>query len=239
MSIECYKNTIETYMTWDEANKYCLMLGDGWRLPNKDELIYLFNNHIDKFGNYGCWGDKFSTEFSWSVGFKTGNIYLNPIDNKNYLIPVRNVTVDKTYWGSDLPRPLSPSDEDVEIYKKFIQQGTTLLLGCTRKLIPLSDRQLDLDPWYNGDTVIKGDWVENKHYYTNIILDGGLCFTKELCDKIINMTSKNCKRFIVRSFTQKLDSMKIAAYFPTFSDFKIKPTLEIKNDNYNFYIWEF
>lgn len=147
--------------------------------------------------------------------------------------------VDKNYWASDLPFPLSPSDKDVEVYKNYLKRGTTLMLGCTKKLLPLSHRQLDIDPWYDGDTVIKGDWIENKHYYTNIILDGGLCFTKELCDNIIKMASNNCERFIVRSFTRKLDTMRIANYFPTKEDFEIRPIMVIEESDYNFYIWEF
>lgn len=91
MKIELYANTIETYMTWEEADKYCVELGDGWRLPTKDELISLFNNDANKFGNYGCWGDKFNSDYAWSVGFKTGNVYLNPINNVNYLIPVKDL----------------------------------------------------------------------------------------------------------------------------------------------------
>lgn len=91
MKIELYENTIETYLTWEDANKHCVDLGDGWRLPTKDELIYMFNNNTNKFGNYGCWGDKFNSEYSWSVGFKTGNLYLNPNNNVNYLIPVRDL----------------------------------------------------------------------------------------------------------------------------------------------------
>ena len=147
--------------------------------------------------------------------------------------------VDKNYWSSDLPLPLSPSDSDVEVYKNYLNRGTTLMLGCTRKLIPLSDRQLDSDPWYEADTVIKGDWIKNNHFYTNIILDGGLCFTKELCDSILKMSSNNCKRFIARSFTRKLDIMRIANYFPTEKDFEIHPDMVIKELDYNFYIWEF
>lgn len=91
MEIELYGDTIESYMTWEEANNYCIDLGDGWRLPTKDELIYMFNNYEERFGNYGCWGDRFDSEFCWSVGFKTGNIYLNPNNNINYLIPVRDI----------------------------------------------------------------------------------------------------------------------------------------------------
>ena len=149
------------------------------------------------------------------------------------------MSVDKTYWGSNLPHPLSPSDLDVELYKKFIKSGTTLLLGCTKKLIPLSDRQLDIDPWYDGKTVVIGDWIKNEHYYTNILLDGGLCFTKELCDDILKMASKNCKTFVARTFAYKLDTMRIAAYFPNEDDFKIKPNMVIPCGSYNFYIWNF
>ena len=90
MEIELYRNTIEIYMTWGEANEHCIQLGDGWRLPTKEELMYMFNHFGGKFGNYGCWGDRFNSEYCWSVGFKTGNVYLNLNNNKNFLIPVRD-----------------------------------------------------------------------------------------------------------------------------------------------------
>lgn len=149
--------------------------------------------------------------------------------------------LDKTYWGSGLIYPLCPSDENVKEYKLHMMRGTTLMLGCTKKLIPISNRQLDIDPWYDGETVIKGDWIDNKHFYSNIILDGGLCFTKELCDNIIDMASKNCKVFISRSFNRKLDTMKIANYFPQVTDFKILPTFWYNKvgSDYTFYVWEF
>lgn len=150
------------------------------------------------------------------------------------------MTVDKTYWGSELPLPLSPSDDDVLEFKFHLKKGTTLLLGCTKKLIPLSDRQLDIDPWYEANTVIIGDWVTNKHFYTNILIDGGLCLTKDLCDSVVEMASNNCKVFIARVFDYKLDNMRIAAHFPKFDDFEIKPTYTFKTEkDYTFYIWEF
>ena len=149
------------------------------------------------------------------------------------------MTVDKTYWGGELPHPLSPSNLDVDFFKTFMTEGTTLLLGCTKKLISISDRQLDLDPWYDGDTVIVGDWINNQHYYVNILIDGGLCFNKELCDNVVKMASKNCKNFIARTFIKKLDIMKIADYFPLEDDFEIKPTMTIECGSYNFYIWQF
>ena len=90
MNIEIYPTTIETYLTWDEAESYCINLGDEWRLPTKDELLYMYETCKNDFGNYGCWGNRFDSEYSWSVGFKTGNVYLNLKNNQNYLRPVRN-----------------------------------------------------------------------------------------------------------------------------------------------------
>ena len=147
--------------------------------------------------------------------------------------------LSKEYWSRDLPRPLSPNDEDVSIFKDNMISGRTLLLGCTRKLLDLSDVQIDLDPWWIGPNTITGNWLDNKDFFENIICDGGLCFTKELSDSMLEMASKNCKVFINRSFTRKLPIMKIADYFPQPIDFKIIPTKTIVKEDYSFYIWNF
>ena len=147
--------------------------------------------------------------------------------------------VDKDYWASDLPRPLSPSDSDVKTYKRFMESGRTLMLGCTKKLIPLSDIQMDIEPWYHSNTVIKDDWLNNDTFYENIIGDGVLSFTKELADDLIDMASKNCKVFIARTFTKKLPTMRVADNFPKPQDFKIKPTITVTKKDYSFYIWQF
>jgi len=147
--------------------------------------------------------------------------------------------VNKEYWSSDLPLPLSPSDSDVDIYKNNMIEGSTLMLGCTKKLIPISSIQMDIDPWYESETVIEQDWLTNEIYYDNIIGDGVLVFNKDLSDNIVEMASKNCKVFISRSFTRKLPIMRIASYFPQPEDFKIPPTKIISFEDYSFYIWHF
>jgi FkbM family methyltransferase len=147
--------------------------------------------------------------------------------------------VNKDYWSSELPVPLSPSDEDVSTYKQFLIEGKTLMLGCTKKLISISDIQMDIDPWYDSETMIKDNWVNNKTFYENIIGDGVLSFTNELADDLIEMASKNCKVFIARTFTNKLPIMRIADNFPMPEDFKIQPTVTIPHKDYSFYIWHF
>ena len=49
-------------MNWYEAKKACKNLGDGWRLPTKDELNLLFQNRgkIGGFAYFVYWS---STEF--------------------------------------------------------------------------------------------------------------------------------------------------------------------------------
>lgn len=147
--------------------------------------------------------------------------------------------LSKEYWSQDLPRPLSPSDEDVNIFRGNMVSGSSLLLGCTKKLLDLSDVQIDLDPWWIGPNTITGNWLDNNDFYENILCDGGLCFTKELTDGMLEMASKNCKVFITRSFTRKLPIMKIANYFPKQNDFEIVPTKVIVKEDYLFYIWNF
>jgi hypothetical protein len=41
-------------MNWGEATKACAILGNGWRLPIKDELNFIFQNQskIGKFTIY-------------------------------------------------------------------------------------------------------------------------------------------------------------------------------------------
>jgi hypothetical protein len=147
--------------------------------------------------------------------------------------------MNNKYWSCEQPWPLSPNQEDVNYYKSHLRHGTTLLLGCTHKLIPISNNQLDLDPWYQAKTVIKGNWIYNKDFYDNIIGDGVFNFTKNLTDNVLEMASKLSKVLVVRCFNKKLPTMQIADYFPQNHDFLIKPHKIKKDEDYNFYIWNF
>jgi hypothetical protein len=53
-------------MNWDDANKACAVLGDGWRLPTQDELNILYQNK-DKIGG-------FSNNFFWSSTVYSDNM---------------------------------------------------------------------------------------------------------------------------------------------------------------------
>ena len=148
-------------------------------------------------------------------------------------------SIDKSYWSKPLPHPLSPNDKDVIYYKKNLIVGTTLFLGCTHKLLNISNFQMDVDPWYESSTVIVKNWINNKRFYTNIIGDGVFNFTKDLTDQVLSMCEKYCNNLIVRSFSEKLPNMKVANYFPSYDDFKIKPHRASKFKKYYFFVWKF
>ena len=146
--------------------------------------------------------------------------------------------LDSSYWKVSLAHPYSPNDEDLDVYKNNMTQGTTLLLGCTHILLPFSNQQLDIDPWYTAPSVIHGDWRDNTLFFDNMIGDGPLNFSKELADSVVFMAQKYCRNLILRSFNYKLPLMKIANYFPEEKDFLIPPAITIKKQEYSFFIWK-
>jgi hypothetical protein len=56
--LEVAQNNFPNPVNWDDAKKACSELGDGWRLPTKDELNFL-NKNKKKIGG-------FEEEFYWS-----------------------------------------------------------------------------------------------------------------------------------------------------------------------------
>lgn len=149
------------------------------------------------------------------------------------------MNVDKKYWSNEFPSPIGPSEDDVIIFDEKRIPGKTLLLGCTKKLIPIADVLMDIDPWYDGSNVITKDWLDNTDYYENIIGDGVFNLTKELADDLLEMASKYCNILIIRSFNYKFEKLRIASNFPTQNDFSITPTESIIFNDYSFYIWIF
>jgi hypothetical protein len=55
--IEVAQYDFPSFMNWVDATKACADLGDGWRLPTKDELKYLYVNKIaiGEFTNKSYW----------------------------------------------------------------------------------------------------------------------------------------------------------------------------------------
>ena len=65
-------------MTWEEAKRACNELGSGWRLPNKQELLEIYEKlHEKGQGNFKAAFYWSSTEtdyyYAWAFNFRTGS----------------------------------------------------------------------------------------------------------------------------------------------------------------------
>ena len=62
-------------MNWEDAKMACEDLGDGWRLPTKDELNILYQNEdkIGGFANFFYWSStEYDNRAAWLQDFKDG-----------------------------------------------------------------------------------------------------------------------------------------------------------------------
>ena len=79
---------------WNDANNSCKNLGDGWRLPTKEELNILYQNK-EKIGNFkwdSYWSStKGNVVVAWRLNFGDGMIYdRDNTDNTACVRAVRN-----------------------------------------------------------------------------------------------------------------------------------------------------
>ena len=62
-------------MNWEDAKKACENLGDGWRLPTKDELNILYQNKdvVGGFASKFYWSStEFDNNIAWTQNFLYG-----------------------------------------------------------------------------------------------------------------------------------------------------------------------
>jgi hypothetical protein len=80
-------------MNWYDAKKACADLGDGWRLPTKEELKILYENKdkIGGFAKYGYWwsSTEFVTDLAWGQYFGSGDQFTNGKYATGYVRAVR------------------------------------------------------------------------------------------------------------------------------------------------------
>jgi hypothetical protein len=79
-------------MSWEAAKKACANLGDGWRLPTKDELneMYLHKDKIGAFTLDNYWSSTENSNFyAWSQDFSSGIQNSNSKLNPNYVRAVK------------------------------------------------------------------------------------------------------------------------------------------------------
>jgi hypothetical protein len=93
-------------MNWEDAKKLCADIGEGWRLPSKEELYFLYENK-DEIGGFGdanyrrsatdlsYWSSTSGKTnpgfYAWSISFKRGKERLFPKVQKKYVRAVRSI----------------------------------------------------------------------------------------------------------------------------------------------------
>lgn len=98
-TIQIAKEDFPADLNWDDAMKACKDLGDGWRLPSKEELELMHGQiHLKKRGNFKddrlYWSSSLKgVNDAWSFGFGSGQSYGGDHDdyNKKYTRHVRAV----------------------------------------------------------------------------------------------------------------------------------------------------
>lgn len=91
-NIEVTEKDFPKTMNWEDAKKACESLGNGWRLPNKNELNTLYQNK-DKIGGFTndlYWsGTKEEYATPWGQNFGNGTMYY--FNEKSYSLYVRAI----------------------------------------------------------------------------------------------------------------------------------------------------
>jgi uncharacterized protein (TIGR02145 family) len=80
-------------MSWEDAKKACESIGNGWRLPTKEELGVLFKNKIKMgvFTNDYYWSSTINTNnLVWTQYFKDGYAIYSSKDYTNYVRAIRS-----------------------------------------------------------------------------------------------------------------------------------------------------
>ena len=99
LGFEVYPQDLEGFYTWDEAVKVSEALGDGWRLPTKDELDLMCLKQEDIGGlgaNYYWSSSEFNAPNAWYQNFYSGT---QNCRGKYLLFRVRPVRDFKTKQG--------------------------------------------------------------------------------------------------------------------------------------------
>lgn len=81
-------------MNWDDAKKACETLGDGWRLPTKNELntLYIERNKIGGFPNLLCWSSTgYESKYAWGQYLTDGKKYVDYKISKHYVRAVKSL----------------------------------------------------------------------------------------------------------------------------------------------------
>lgn len=79
---------------WEDAKKVCEDLGDGWRLPTREELHLMWVNRESVGGFYTVYywsSSEYNTNDAWNQGFYSGYQVSNDKASTYYVRAVRDI----------------------------------------------------------------------------------------------------------------------------------------------------
>ena len=96
-AFEVYHEDLKGHYTWDEAKEACEALGEGWRLPTKEELneMYKKRDVVGGFASNYYWSSTENDNYvAWTQNFSTGfQGYGNKYDYDYNVRAVRALTI--------------------------------------------------------------------------------------------------------------------------------------------------
>jgi len=95
LEFEVYPENLGKH-NWEDAKKVCENLGDGWRLPTREELhvMWLHRAHVGGFAAAYYWSSsEYNINSAWGQNFDNGLQYNNFKNYTYYVRAVRDITI--------------------------------------------------------------------------------------------------------------------------------------------------
>jgi len=95
LKFEVYPNDLSKH-NWEDAKKVCKDLGNGWRLPTREELhiMWLHRDYIGGFAAAYYWSSsEYNTSGAWSQLFSIGGQYYDGKNATYYVRAVRALSI--------------------------------------------------------------------------------------------------------------------------------------------------
>ncbi len=93
LEFEVYPDDLGEF-TWEDAKEACATLGEGWRLPTREELHLMWLNKDDSFAATYYWSSsELSSNDAWAQNFNYGGQTNFPKHFTFYVRAVRDLTI--------------------------------------------------------------------------------------------------------------------------------------------------
>ena len=95
LNFEVYPEDLGEH-NWEDAKKICEDLGDGWRLPTREELhlMWLNRESIVSFADGYYWSSsEYNNNYAWGQDFNNGSQYYYNKNNTSYVRAVRDLSI--------------------------------------------------------------------------------------------------------------------------------------------------